>query len=578
MTALAPPSRIIPTPASPTVATYTILVDGSPLPPEVEVLSLVVNRQVNRVPSATLIIRDGKVADQTFAVSEAAYFDPGNTVTIQLGYRATNVEVFTGEVTGQQIRVRDQKSFLIVTLKGPSYKMTLKRKSRHFSDQSDSDVWETLLNEYRLAGDITPSSNQLPDLTQYRSTDWDFLLSRVEAYGRVCIPRDGKVDILVPKVAATAVLKLEFGANLLHFDGDLDARTQFENVAATAYDSSAAETVTEENGPGTDVGGSYSTGILTEAHGQEPLPLYHGGALMAPELSDWAQGRSRQSSLSRVRGTASFTGTEVVTVGSTVELAGFGPVFNGMVYVAGVRHELAEGTWTTTAQLGLPTELFHERYPISAPAAGGLLPSVSGLQIGKVLAVHEDPAGEERIQVELPANGTAGTGSWARLATLMGGSSSGTWFRPGVGEEVIVGFLDDDPRHPIILGAVHSGNAASPDDFKPTEQNDRAGYVSRGGNVLSIYDEEEQILLATQSGDSLELKGKDGVISIADQHGNSIELSSGGITIESASSLTLKGSQSVTIEGSTVDIKANGTASLQASGTLELKGSLTQIN
>ena len=83
------PDRLIPTLVAPSASTFTILSDGEAVPREHQVLSIVVNRGVNRIPMATLVVRDGDAAAQTFAVSETDYFVPGKIIEIKAGYQAT---------------------------------------------------------------------------------------------------------------------------------------------------------------------------------------------------------------------------------------------------------------------------------------------------------------------------------------------------------------------------------------------------------------------------------------------------------------------------------------------------------
>ena len=85
-----------------------------------------------------------------------------------------------------------------------------------------------------------------------------------------------------------------------------------------------------------------------------------------------------------------------------------------------------------------------------------MLPAANGLQIGVVTALEDDPQGDDRIKCRLPMVGAGEEGLWARLATLDAGDGRGTYFRPEIGDEVVVGFLDDDPRNPVILGMCHS--------------------------------------------------------------------------------------------------------------------------
>ncbi|MEM9259234.1 MAG: phage baseplate assembly protein V, partial [Bacteroidota bacterium] len=237
---------------------------------------------------------------------------------------------------------------------------------------------------------------------------------------------------------------------------------------------------------------------------------------------------------------------------------------------------MADGQWRTMAQLGLDPETFTERYPVSAPPAGGLLPAVSGLHVATVIQMHDDPTGEERILVKIPALNPEGEGNWARLATGMAGNEAGLTFRPAVGDEVLVGFLDDDPRYPVILGGLHASGTPAP--LAPTEENDQTGYVSRGGNKWVVDDTKKSIVLETAAGDTLSMLGEDGVIEIKDQHGNSLKMASDGITIESAGKLTLKAATDLSAEGVSAKIKSSASGEFQAGANLTLKGSLVQIN
>ena len=569
-------SRLIPTVAPPTAVSFTVLSDGEDLGPGLPVLSLIVDREVNRIPSATLILQDGSLADQTFKLSESGQFDPGKEIVLSMGYQGTNEAVFKGVIVGQRIRLSGDRSLLTVTCKDAAFRMTINRQSRYFTDQKDSDALESLIAAAGLTADVADTGEIVPELTQHLSTDWDFLVSRAEANGLVVVVRDGEVSIREPELSPTPALALQYGANLMAFDAEVDARHQHVEVESHAWRAAEDETVVETNPPVAPGTGDYGSEKLADVHGKAPFKQVHGGGLGPAELIDWSTATARFSELGRVRGTVRFQGTADIAVGDTVTLDKLGAVYNGPAYVSGIRHELSAGKWTTTAQLGISPERFTERFNVSAPAAAGLLPATSGLHVATVVQMHDDPAGEERILISLPATAPEGAGNWARLAAGLGGNGAGLTYRPAVGDEVVVGFLHSDPRYPIILGGLHSSGRPAP--FPPTEDNYETGYVSRGGLRLVFDDEDESALLETPSGDSLQLTGKDGTIAIKDQNGNKIELSASGITIESASDLTLKATGSVKVDGTSVEIKSSATGKFEAGATLTLKGSLVQIN
>jgi uncharacterized protein involved in type VI secretion and phage assembly len=80
---------------------------------------------------------------------------------------------------------------------------------------------------------------------------------------------------------------------------------------------------------------------------------------------------------------------------------------------------------------------------------------VQGLQFGLVTQIENDPDGEFRIQVRLPVIDLQSPGIWARVATLDAGQDRGTFFLPEIDDEVIVGFVNDDPRDAVVLGMLH---------------------------------------------------------------------------------------------------------------------------
>jgi uncharacterized protein involved in type VI secretion and phage assembly len=175
-------------------------------------------------------------------------------------------------------------------------------------------------------------------------------------------------------------------------------------------------------------------------------------------------------------------------------------------------------------------------------------------------------------------------GVWARVAAVDAGSDRGFFFRPEVGDEVLVGFLDDDPRQPVILGMLHSSAKTAP--LSPSNDNPQKGYKSRSGIQLMFDDDKKIVTLLTPGGNSLVLDDDAQGITIKDQNGNKIELGSDGIVIESSKALTLKADTAASVEsGTSLDVKAGtaltceGTASndIKSGGVVKVAGSAIQL-
>lgn len=575
------PENTIPTPVTPDVCTFAVLIDGAEIPGKFQLVALSVSHELNRIPAAELHLLDGQASTGTFAASDEELFIPGKEIEIQLGYRATNDKVFSGLIIKQSLRIRKNGSFLAIECRGNAVKMTRGLKSRYFADMKDSDVLEEIIGEYGLTSDVTATTPEPGSVVQYDSTDWDFLVCRAEANGMVVAVADDTVTVAPPDTTADPAVTVRFGATVLELDAELDARVQQSGIKAAAWNPADQELVeSEASEPSTTGNGNLSADDLAGVLGGDAAVLRHGGNLSQPELQAWADGRLLKERLSKVRGRVRFQGMASILPGQVIEVTGIGARFEGKLYVSGVRQSVSGGNWETDVQFGLDPEIFPEKYNLRPLPASGLLPSVGGLQMGVVTVLEGDPESMERIKVRLPLISDSDEGVWARLATLDAGDGRGTFFRPEIGDEVVVGFIADDPRHPVVLGMCHSGAKPAPE--AASDDNHRKGYVSREKMMLTFDDEKKIIHLETPGGNKLSLSDDSSGIIVEDMNGNKITLDDKGITIESASDIVLKATGDLKAEGVNIELaaqsgfKAEGSATAELSGaSAELKGSAT---
>jgi Rhs element Vgr protein len=289
--------------------------------------------------------------------------------------------------------------------------------------------------------------------------------------------------------------------------------------------------------------------------------------------------------MSRVSGRAKCEGIGTVNPGDIVTLAGVGDRYNGDVLVTGVRHDfdLVQG-WKTHIQFGNAEKWLAEEHDVSAPKASALLPAVSGLQIGVVVS-NEDPDGEHRVRVRMPLVSNEEDGTWARVAAVDAGDDRGFFFRPEIGDEVVLGFLNDDPRQAVILGMLHS--SAKPAPLTGSDDNHEKVYVSRSKMKWYFNDEKKVIQIETPEGNKVTLTEEDQALTLQDQNGNKIEMTSDGILIESSKAITLKAATEVALESGTsfsakggTDLKLEGASGAEISSTAvtKVKGSMVQLN
>src|SRR5690349_582454 len=161
-------ARTIPSLANPDLLTFTIKIDGEPVSREHHVMSISVHKEINKVPYAKLKIADGIPSQETFPVSNAAFYIPGKAIEISLGYHSRESLVFKGIITTHSNRITTSSSELNIECKDASVKMTIGRNSKHYNDVTDSDVAEELVAKYPdLSADIASTNIQHKNLLQF---------------------------------------------------------------------------------------------------------------------------------------------------------------------------------------------------------------------------------------------------------------------------------------------------------------------------------------------------------------------------------------------------------------------------
>lgn len=579
--------RIIPTPAPADLATFKILIDGREISAEAHVVSVTVTRAINKIPTAQVVLLDGDVAKEDFDLSNSENFIPGREIEVLAGYHSAESTIFKGLITGHGLKVRKNKpSWLVIECKDAAVKMTAGRKNAYYRDMSDSEIIEEIIGDYGQPADVETTDLQHKEMVKYYTTDWDFMVARAEVNGKLVLVDDGTIAVKAPDTSQTPVLSLIHGSTMMEFEAALDARHQMAATHCSSWDF-ANQAVLEEESDTVDFGeqGNLDASRLAEVIGLESLPLQHTGQVVDAELKSWADARLLKSRMAKIIGRVKCQGFGDIKPGHLLELQGVGDRFNGTAFVASVRQQIHTRNWETDIQFGLSPEWFTTTRPdiIDTPAAG-LLPAVHGLQIGVVTQLAEDPEGEDRVQVRMPVIDPQEDGVWARVASLDAGENRGVFFRPEIGDEVVLGFLNDDPRDPMVLGMLNS--SAKPAPLTASDDNHEKGFVTRSEIKMIFDDDKISLTIETPNGNKITLSDDAGAIILEDENSNVITMNSEGVNIESAADINIKAGGDVNIEGTnahvkaSVQYKAEGSAGAEMStgATAVVKGSLVQIN
>ena len=581
-----PEERLIETSRPPTVVTFVVKVNGAEVPQQFRAETIIINKEVNRIPSAKIVFVDGSASEEKFAASNGDLFIPGNEIEIAAGYDSDNQPIFKGIIIKQSVKIRSNNALLSIDCKDKTIKTTVGTKNKYYTDgEKDSDIIRTILRPYALDTDIETTDVTHKELVQFETTDWDFIVTRADVNGKLVMVDDGKISIKQPDLSADAVLSLTYGATILELDAETDARLQWKAVKSKAWNSDD-QVIKEAEAPNPNVSlnGNLTPSQLANVIGLKEYTLKHGGDVQEAELKSWGKAFWWKHQAAKVRGRVRFKGIHTVKPGMMLELAGISDRINGKCFVSGVQHHISAGDWQTDAQFGLNPDWFAKDQDIMCFPASGLLPGVCGLQVGKVTQLENDPDGKNRIKVFLPIINNDEQGFWARVATLDAGKDRGSFFLPEIGDEVMVGFINDDPRDAVVLGMMNS--SAKPAPLTAEDANNQKGFVTRSKMKMIFDDDKISFTLETPAGKKVVVDEDAGIIKMEDENGNKIIMDSNGISIESYKDIKVKAARDFSLEGINVEakasasLKAEGSASaeLKASGTMTIKGAMVQIN
>ncbi|GGA83692.1 hypothetical protein GCM10011369_27140 [Neiella marina] len=554
---------------------FSVKVNGQQVPRSQQLLSASVSAIANKIASAKLVYQDGAAATGQFQLIEQNLFSIGSRIEIFAGPSAQQQMLFAGLVIGHKIKITEGSApQLIITCKHQAIKATLSQQGRYFESQRDSDIIEQVLNEHGLNVQVEATTFTHLHMVQSDSSDWQFCLQRACANGLLVLTRGDRLLYSKADLSADPTCHLQFGATLLAADLATDARQQASSHQARFWDPSEQQVVVENGTSQLETTPGNSSPSQLAASMGSPQKVLRQSTERSEESRQWANASQLEAELNRVTGSIKTLGLAQVLPGDCVQLSGLSSAFNGKALVTGVRHEMDTiNGWRSHFQIG----------GISRPAPAAPLPEVAGLMIGIVIS-NDDPDGEFRVKIRLPILDNDAEGIWARVGALDAGDDRGLMLRPEVGDEVIVGFIQQDPRRAVILGMLHS--SAHPAPAQPSDDNHIKLFKSRSGLQIRLDDDLQQIELITTNDKKLLLNDEGDELLLSDEHGNSVKLSGDGMTLTSEGDIKLTASGDIDIQATNISMaasanfKAEGAAGadLTTSAVATVKGSLVKIN
>ncbi len=555
--------------------------DGNNIVNTLKIGSIKMNYFLQKISAAEIKLlnnyEDVNISD--FKIFDEQPIGPGSTVKISYN----NMPLFEGVVVKQSIEVERSQAFIMIEAKHQAYQLSGNRKNKVFSKKTDSQVISEIVRENNLSDEIEPTKDVHESLVQYNSTDWDFINLRAEANGLYVFTHLENIHAIALETKQSKHT-ISYENTIYAINLELDGRKQHDSYTVNYWDYSLQEVKENEikrNASSFNL--LDSTQNRTQAGSFNQHLLSYSNANISDVQLKALQNKHTYSFL---QGTITTDALFDVLPGDTIELKDIGKLYNGKVLVSGIEHILQDNAWSTILHIGINDTPYKKLYDdIDSPKADNHWAATQGLFTAKVEQIENDPSKEFRILVKLPCFEGNTPSVWARLTHAYAGKQYGCFVIPEVGDEVIVGFINNNPKDVIVIGSVYSSQLAPTQTVE--KENNIKGFYSRAQLKIEINEDEKSLLLSTPSENSLLLHDKDEKIVLTDQHGNTFTMHKDGIDIASAKDINIKAPQGdINIQSNNIKTKANANykveataqAEIKTSGTAVLKGSIVQIN
>ena len=535
------------------LASFAVKVDGTQIETKYKLFRIQTFKEVNKLSRATISIIGGNPKENNFDESEESIFATGSEVEISLGYDQSNEIVFKGIISKHVLKIKKDfqsistNNLLVIECVDKAVKLSNTYTTEIYEDKLDSDIITALISNAAGVSKTVSFTSVMNDfLPKYNCNDWDFILQRAEANGMIVLNSDNAITVTEPKPLLTIPeLTVTYGNAMIDFHAEVDASTQYSTFDLSSYDSYNEEAVSSTSQePSLLAQGDLDGVTISKDVSPTKNELSTSSILTSSEAKNIADAFLMRSRLSRLVGKICVKGINNIDIGSIITLVGFGSRFSGLAYVTSLSHEFQKGNYKTWIGFGMRYNPIQNKNKLDISRFSS---KIEGLHIGTVTKIDADPKDELRIQVAIPTLKATGDGMWAKLATLYTGNEAGSFFIPEVDSQVVVSFLSNDSRYPIILGSLYTKTTKP---YKTIDAENQFKAILSKEKLTLEFDDVEKIITIKSSDDNyIKIKETDKEIEIKDINKNTILTSKDGIKLSSEKDITIDAKGKIILKG-----------------------------
>jgi phage protein D len=298
---------------------------------------------------------DGTAPVNGFIYFDRKLLDFGKKIAVHIG----NDTLFEGRISGMEGVFPEGSQFAITVLAEDRLQdLRMTRRSRSFSDVSDSDIMQQIAGEHGLTPQLDINGPTYKSVAQVNLSNLAFLRERARAVDAEVWVDGAELHAESRSSRKAGSSTLNYGNELFEFTVLADLAGQRTAVSVNGWDVAgksaiqyeADDTAIQSELANDDGGGS----LLSQAFGERKEAIDHTVPLSNDEARSAAEAGYRSLARKFVVGHGRAQTSAQLRVGYFVELKGLGGLFNGNYYLARVLH-------TFDGVRGLQTEFTAER-------------------------------------------------------------------------------------------------------------------------------------------------------------------------------------------------------------------------
>lgn len=437
----------------------------------------------------------------------------GQRVTLGIATDASGDQRYWNGIVRSIAEVSGDTEFLVYKVEVvPSlWLLTLNTQTRVFQGQTAVQIAQAVLSPYSITPTVSTQATYpaLDYCTQYRETDYDFLLRLLEQHGiffyfthtdsdHTMVLADTSAQLSACAVQSSFQYMPETDQRAGFFDmyvQSFAARTLLVSGKHTLWDYRYSLMARQATTSGSSLSKATTGDNAHERYDYADGPSAYAktdtsdGGVQQFETTLQDVSRDREDAGSIVAEGAS--NASLMTTGATFTLSGYPDTARNIKYLLlSIDHQARQHPPFRNGSQGVSSEAYLNRFtaqPASVtyrPPRTVVKPRVHGVVTGMVVA----PSGEEsyldkygRVCVQFwwdrTRTGTQTDNTLLRVAQPWAGKGWGTFFWPRAGDEVLIDFLDGDPDAPIVVGSIYNG--VNTPKYNPATAYTRSGLLTR---------------------------------------------------------------------------------------------------